>query len=97
MANEAFFIASNKVRLWLWLSLYGSFVTVPINIYLILTIPVWGTAWGIAVYQNWVLVHFACIGWYLYRHRHHDTFGDGGDKTAAPAAAAPAMGDSGTS
>lgn len=73
-ALEGFYMAANKVRLWLWLSLAGSFVTVPINVWLIVHVPIWGTAWGITVYQSWLLVHYACVGWVLFKTRHQSTF-----------------------
>jgi O-antigen/teichoic acid export membrane protein len=69
VALEAFYIAANKVKLWLWLSLIGSIVTVPINVWLILNVEVWGTAWGITVYQSWILVHLLCVWWMLTRAR----------------------------
>ena len=67
VALEAFYIAANKVKLWLWLSLIGSIVTVPINVWLIFEVEVWGTAWGVTVYQSWILVHLACVWWLLAR------------------------------
>lgn len=76
VALEAFYIAANRVKLWLWLSLIGSFVTVPINIVLILEVETWGTAWGVTVYQSWILVHLMCIGWVLRHSGGDESSGD---------------------
>jgi O-antigen/teichoic acid export membrane protein len=75
VALEAFYIAANKVKLWLWLSLIGSIVTVPINVWLIVNVEVWGTAWGVTVYQSWILVHLVCVWWLLARGRKDDAEG----------------------
>jgi O-antigen/teichoic acid export membrane protein len=82
VALEAFYIAANRVRLWLVLSLVGALVTVPINVWLIVHVPLWGTAWGVTVYQSWILVHLLCVAWVLSRD----------DAEAAGAVAAPEQG-----
>lgn len=67
VAIESFYIATNRVRAWLWITLVGAIVTIPTNVWLILHVPYTGTAWGLSLYQSWVLVHLAWIFWILYR------------------------------
>ena len=70
VANEAFFIATNQVRLWLLLSGVGTIVTVPAAAWIAVSYPPWGAAIGVSFIQMWVLVHFACITIYLVRKQH---------------------------
>jgi O-antigen/teichoic acid export membrane protein len=69
VAIEAFYIATNHVRTWLWLTVIGALVTIPTNVWLILNVKYTGTAWGLSLYQSWVLVHLAWIFWALYSGR----------------------------
>ncbi len=67
VALEAFYIAANHVKAWLWLTVLGAAVTIPTNVWLILNIPYTGTAWGLSLYQSWVFVHLGYIYWVMYR------------------------------
>jgi O-antigen/teichoic acid export membrane protein len=69
VAIESFYIAANHVRTWLWLTVIGAVVTIPTNVWLILNVKYTGTAWGLSLYQSWVLVHLAWIFWSLYSGR----------------------------
>lgn len=69
VAIEAFYIATNHVRTWLWLTVVGACVTIPTNVWLILHVPYTGTAWGLTLYQGWVVVHLAWIFWSFKRGR----------------------------
>ncbi len=69
VAIEAFYIATNHVKTWLWLTVVGAIITIPTNVWLILNIPYTGTAWGLSLYQSWVLVHLLWIFWALYSGR----------------------------
>lgn len=67
VAIESFYIATNRVKAWLLITLVGALVTIPTNVWLIAHVPYTGTAWGLSLYQSWVLVHLAWIFWTLYR------------------------------
>lgn len=69
-AIDSVYIATNQVKAWLWLTVLGAVITIPVNFWLIADIPYTGTAWGIALYQSWVLVHLGYIYWYMYRSSH---------------------------
>jgi O-antigen/teichoic acid export membrane protein len=69
VAIESFYIATNHVKTWLWITVVGAIVTIPTNVWLILHVPYTGTAWGLSLYQSWVLVHLAWIFWALYSGR----------------------------
>jgi O-antigen/teichoic acid export membrane protein len=69
VANEAFYITTNHVKTWLWLTVLGAVLTIPTNVWLILNVPYTGTAWGLSLYQSWVLVHLVWIFWALYSGR----------------------------
>ena len=43
----------------------GAFITIPLNVVFVKLIPYTGMAWGIALYQSWVLVHLVYIVWVL--------------------------------
>lgn len=66
-AIDSVYIATNQVKAWLWLTVLGAVITIPLNFWLIQAIPYTGTAWGLALYQSWVLVHVGYIYWYMYR------------------------------
>jgi hypothetical protein len=51
----------------LWLTVLGAAITIPINVWLIVSVPYTGVAWGLALYQSWVLVHVGYIYWFMYR------------------------------
>ena len=65
VAIESFYIAANRVKAWLWLTALGAAITIPLNVVFVKYIPYTGMAWGIALYQSWVLVHLAYIVWVL--------------------------------
>lgn len=67
VAIESFYIATNHVRTWLWITVIGAIVTIPTNVWLILNVPYTGTAWGLSLYQAWVVVHLAWIFWNFKR------------------------------
>jgi len=69
VAIEAFYIATNHVKTWLWITVIGALFTIPTNVWLILNVPYTGTAWGLSLYQSWVLVHLSWIFWALYSGR----------------------------
>lgn len=66
---ESFFIVANRVRVWLLLTVLGAILTIPTNVWLIFNVPYTGTAWGLSLYQSWVLVHLGYITWFLARAR----------------------------
>lgn len=68
-AIEAFYIATNNVRWWLGLTVVGAILTIPTNIWLILNVPYTGTAWGLSLYQSWVLVHLVFIAWWFANNK----------------------------
>lgn len=68
-AVDSFYIVSNQIKAWIWLTVLGAAITIPTNIYLILKINYTGTAWGLSLYFSWVLVHLAYITWFLNRHK----------------------------
>lgn len=70
VAIEAFYIATNRVKPWLWLTVAGALVTIPTNVWLILHVPYTGVAWGLSLYQSWVLVHLGYIYFVMYRSTH---------------------------
>ena len=65
VALESFYIAVNKVRVWLWLTVVGAVITIPTNVWLILKIPYEGTAWGLSLYQSWVIVHLCYVVYFF--------------------------------
>lgn len=87
-AVDSFYIVSNQIKAWIWLTALGAAITIPTNVYLILTIPKTGTAWGLSLYFSWVLVHLAYITWFLNRHKErgiwhgHEADGGAGDDAA---------------
>ena len=69
VAAEPFYIVANKLKALLWLTLLGAVITIPTNVWLIINIPYTGTAWGLALYQSWVLVHLVYISFFFWRTR----------------------------
>ncbi len=67
---ESFYIVANQVRTWLVLTAIGAAITIPTNYWLIMNIPETGTAWGLSLYQSWVVVHLTFIAWFFRRTRH---------------------------
>lgn len=67
---ESFYIVANQVKSWLVLTAVGAAITIPTNVWLILNIPETGTAWGLSLYQSWVLVHLTYIAFFFHRTRH---------------------------
>ncbi|MBL8862862.1 MAG: lipopolysaccharide biosynthesis protein [Planctomycetes bacterium] len=66
-AIDSVYIATNQVKAWIWLTVLGAVITIPLNFVLVKAVPYTGTAWGLALYQSWVLVHVGYIYWYMYR------------------------------
>ncbi len=66
---ESFYIVANQVKSWLILTAIGAAITIPTNIWLILNVPETGTAWGLSLYQSWVLVHLTYIALFFRRTR----------------------------
>jgi len=66
-AIDSVYIATNQVKAWLWLTVLGALITIPINVWLISALKYDGVAWGLVLYQSWVLVHVGYIYWYMYR------------------------------
>ncbi len=66
-AIDSVYIATNQVKAWLWLTVLGAAITIPLNVWLIAAVPYTGVAWGLALYQSWVLVHVGYIYWFMYR------------------------------
>ena len=67
--HEAFYVATNTLRAWFWISAVGTATLLPLNIYLIKTVPYTGTAWGLSAYLSWVLAHFFYIGYFFRKAR----------------------------
>ncbi|MFT5049092.1 MAG: O-antigen/teichoic acid export membrane protein [Chlamydiales bacterium] len=67
--HEAFYVATNTLRAWFWISTLGTAILLPLNIYLIKTVPYTGTAWGLSAYLSWVLAHFFYIGYFFRKSR----------------------------
>lgn len=63
---DSFFIVTNRIRALYALSILGIAVTVPINVWLILNVPVTGAAWGVTVSLWWFVV---LVGYALFRLR----------------------------
>jgi O-antigen/teichoic acid export membrane protein len=85
---ESFFIVANQVRVWLLLTVLGALITIPTNVWLIFNIPYTGTAWGLSLYQSWVLVHLGYITWFLSSSRRSDQVWAAADPRAAETPAA---------
>jgi len=78
---ESFYIATNQIKAWLWLTLIGAALTIPTNVWLIMHIPYTGTAWGLSLYQSWILVHLG-YATFFFATRH-------GESTWQPATPEP--------
>ncbi len=85
VANEAFYIVTNKLKVLLWITLVGAVITIPTNVWLIKVIPYTGAAWGLALYQSWVLVHLVYISYLLVRARDAEAFWKASDSVPCPA------------
>lgn len=66
-AIDSVYIATNQVKAWIWLTALGAAITIPLNFVLVKAVPYTGTAWGLALYQSWVLVHVVYIYWHMYK------------------------------
>jgi O-antigen/teichoic acid export membrane protein len=64
-AIDSVYIAANQVKAWLWLTVIGAAIRIPTNVWLILHVRYTGVAWGLALYQSWVLVHLGYIYWLM--------------------------------
>lgn len=74
VALESFYMAVNKVRVWLWLTVVGAVITIPTNVYLIMTIAYEGTAWGLSLYQSWVIVHLCYVVYFFATSDRRETW-----------------------
>jgi O-antigen/teichoic acid export membrane protein len=81
VAIESFYIVSNQIKSWLVLTAIGAAITIPANVWLILNIPETGTAWGLSLYQSWVLVHLAYITYFFHSTKSQESLW-GADKDA---------------
>ncbi len=86
---ESFFIVANRVRVWLLLTVLGAILTIPTNVWLIFNVPYTGTAWGLSLYQSWVLVHLGYITWFLARARRPEQVWSQAPELSAERAASP--------
>ncbi len=68
-AVDSFYIATNRVKAWIWLTALGAAITIPLNFVLVVSVKWTGAAWGLALYQSWVLVHVGYIYWLMYRSK----------------------------
>ena len=84
-ANEAFYIVANKLKALLWITLVGAVITIPLNVLLIDRIDFYGTAWGLVLYQSWVLVHLFYISAILLRAPNAESFWRESDALPCPA------------
>ena len=83
VAIESFYIVANRVRAWLVLTAIGAAITIPTNVWWILEWPETGVAWGLSLYQSWVLVHLTYIAIFFRRTRHDSELWQA-DATRAP-------------
>ncbi|MCC7013662.1 MAG: lipopolysaccharide biosynthesis protein [Planctomycetes bacterium] len=87
IAQDPFYILTNRMKQNLAICLVGALVTVPANIYLVELDPERGAVWGQALYMAWVLVHFGYIALYFRRSAHSTEWEQG---NAQPSSREPA-------
>lgn len=78
VAQDPFYILTNRMKANLALCLVGALVTIPANAYLVWVDPEKGAVWGQSLYLAWVLVHFVYIAWYFRRNAHSTEWEDAG-------------------
>lgn len=67
VAQDPFYILTNRMRANLVICLVGALVTIPANAVLARLLPTTGPVWGQALYLSWVVVHFVYIARYFRR------------------------------
>jgi O-antigen/teichoic acid export membrane protein len=65
IAQDPFYILTNRMKANLVICLIGALVTIPANAVLAWVDPETGPVWGQALYLAWVLVHFVYIAGYF--------------------------------
>jgi O-antigen/teichoic acid export membrane protein len=70
VAQDPFYILTDRMRQNLIICLIGALVTIPANALLVRVDPQTGPVWGQALYLAWVLVHFVYIAHYFRREAH---------------------------
>jgi O-antigen/teichoic acid export membrane protein len=70
VAQDPFYILTNRMRPNLILCFIGALVTIPANAVLVRIDPQTGPVWGQTLYLAWVLVHFVYIAHYFRREAH---------------------------
>ena len=58
---EAFYLATNRIKWWVGLTLFGVSYSIPIHLWLIIHVPFTGTAAGMVCYHSFVLAHLTYI------------------------------------
>ena len=67
VAQDPFYILTDRMKQNLILCFVGALVTIPANAVLVWVNPTTGPVWGQTLYLSWVLVHFGYIVWYFRR------------------------------
>jgi O-antigen/teichoic acid export membrane protein len=70
VAQDPFYILTDRMRPNLIICFVGALVTIPANALLAYVDPNTGPVWGQTLYLSWVLVHFAYIAHYFRREAH---------------------------
>jgi O-antigen/teichoic acid export membrane protein len=70
VAQDPFYILTNRMKANLIICLVGALVTIPANVVLLRIYPDTGPVWGQALYLSWVLVHFVYIAAYFRKRAH---------------------------
>jgi O-antigen/teichoic acid export membrane protein len=65
VAQDPFYILTDRMRPNLIICLIGALVTIPANLVLVRLDPATGPVWGQTLYLAWVLVHFGYIAHYF--------------------------------
>jgi O-antigen/teichoic acid export membrane protein len=84
-AMDSFYVATNRLRVAIVISLVGLVTTMPIVAWLVYRDPHHGVAWGLVVAYGWVIVHYTYVGIYFARGRHRVDMQRPPDAGAAPA------------
>ena len=66
-AIEAFYLATNRIKWWVGLTLFGISYSIPVHLWLIVNVPFTGTAAGMVCYHSFVLVHLTYIALWFSR------------------------------
>jgi O-antigen/teichoic acid export membrane protein len=81
---ESFYIVANRIKALLVITLIGAVITIPTNVWLILTVPYTGTAWGLSLYQSWTVVHLVYAAWFFRSVRRGGGVWGGAAASTAP-------------